>query len=120
MEKSYVGTGAYICPVCAKRHSEEVLVNTKLKKTLEKDMSLGWQLCPEHKEQRTNGFVFLVGIDESKSKQTDSLNGIWRTGKVIAIKENVYNQIFNIPIDERKIAFCDDETIDKLNSMVEE
>jgi len=118
MTKSHVGIGFELCPVCAKKHNESILLDKRLKKSIEKDNFLGWNLCNEHKFQREKGFDFLVAIDESKSSLPYKLTNIYRTGSVIAVKTKVYQDIFNQKPPENGLSFCDEDSIKKLQGML--
>lgn len=115
-DKSHVGMGHNMCPVCGTRNNETVLLDRRLKPTLSRDNFTGWALCPEHQAQADNGFVFLI---ELKSEPTGkSLESTWplRTGLHIAIRREVAESIgLHIP----SIGFCAPDLTAKLQSMME-
>lgn len=115
MEKSHVGMGHNICPICTKKHSEAVLIDKRLKNTLTKDMFMGWEFCPEHKEQEEDGYVFLIGIDEEKSEEPYMINTVYRTGSIVAVKKAMVDTLFDKPKFRHSITFCSEEVINKLD-----
>ena len=118
-EKSHVGMGAHVCPVCTKRHDEVVLIDKRLKKTLTSDEMMGFKLCEEHQKLKDEDYIALVGIDENKSMQPYDIATVYRTGKIAHIRDSAYPQIFgtDAPSNAFNIALCDDETFTKLQQI---
>ena len=115
-EKSHVGIGAHICPVCTKRHDEVVLIDKRLKETLTKDEMVGFKLCEEHLKLKEDDYIALVGIDENKSMQPFDIATVYRTGMIAHLKRETYLQIIDkdLPTNPFNIAVCSDEVIKKL------
>jgi hypothetical protein len=122
--KSYVGLEQHICPVCTKTHDVGVLLDRRLKNTLERNNVTGWGLCEEHKKQADEGYRFLVGCDESKSDLNNNhikLENAYRTGEIVSIKSIVWNKIFNVPVPpkDKPIAFVGSDVIKLVSGMIE-
>lgn len=65
MIKTHVAMGYEQCPVCGEKHNESVLLDIRLKETFEYGESLftGFSLCPEHQQERAEGYVFIIAVD---------------------------------------------------------
>ncbi len=103
-DKSHVGMGVYRCPVCLEKTDEVLLFNTKLRNTLERENFVGFKMCEEHnKKLYEEEYVAL--IETSSPVAPTSLTDKYRTGNYALIKENVYNDLFNVPISKNRICF---------------
>jgi len=60
-EKSHVGMGHKLCPVCLKKHDEVVLLDQRLQKTLTRDTFMGYELCPED-AKKSGEYLAIVGL----------------------------------------------------------
>jgi hypothetical protein len=112
MEKSHVGMGVSVCPVCGKEHNEVVLLNTRLKNTLTNHMFMGWELCPVHKTMFDEGCIALI---ECKN-QPKNLNDADRTGLVAHVSAEAFPKIFNTPAPKNQfnLAFVEEGVLAKL------
>lgn len=125
-EKSYVSIEQHVCLVCGKPFdTNSILLNRRLSNTMEQYTVTGWGLCPEHDKLFHEGYLALVGADESKSEKTPSGNikpqGAYRTGEVVHIRREVARRILNVPIpDDLPMMFCDKEVVAKLEQMMKE
>jgi hypothetical protein len=120
MDKSYVSMEQNVCPVCGKNSDTgTILMDTRMKDRFEHNTVTGWSLCPEHQAQAEEGFVFLIGCDESKSTRLPNGNirpqDAYRTGEVCAIKKEAAWRIFNCEVGP--INFCDSGVIEMLQEM---
>ncbi len=103
-DKSHVGMGIHRCPVCLEKTDEVLLFNTKLRNTLERENFVGFKMCEEHnKKLYEEEYVAL--IETSSPVAPTSLTDKYRTGNYALIKENVYNDLFNVPISKNRICF---------------
>lgn len=110
MEKSHVGMGHKVCPVCGTEHDEVVLLDRHLRKTLERDMFMGYELCPTHAaEGKEHDAVFLIEVDSTKHF----------TGKTARLAQHVAAKVFNVPLGAHPFAFIEPGVLEKLESMVE-
>lgn len=117
-DKSYVSMAQKKCLVCGNNYdSGELLLDTRLKDSLDKYTVTGLGLCPEHNKE---GFICLLEIDETKSEMNSS--GIikpqdaYRTGNVAWLKKDVFEKIFNKPADS-EIVFVDQGVMYQLQEM---
>lgn len=123
--KSFVGHSTKICPVCGAEHGGAVLINRNLKPTLpNKAIVEGLEVCAEHQAMLDEGYVILIGCDESKSAVNEKGNvnpwDAYRTGLCAAIDRRVAEQIFNIPIPDFGLMYTSDEVIHKVEAMTKE
>jgi hypothetical protein len=116
MEKSHVGLGHDLCPVCGIEHNETILLDRRFRKTLDHDNFTGWSLCPEHAAQRDAGFVFLV---ELREQAVGDLKSTWsfRTGLHIAIHASAARDVFGQ--EPALLSFCTPEVTTALQAMQE-
>lgn len=96
--------GIYRCPVCLEKTDEVLLFNTKLRNTLERENFVGFKMCDDHnKKLYEEEYVAL--IETSSPVAPTSLSDQYRTGNYALIKENVYNDLFNVPISKNRVCF---------------
>lgn len=107
MDKSHVGMGYHVCPVCGVEHDEVVLLDKSLQKTLTRHMFVGWKMCEEHQELLDTGYVALIEV----KNQPSSLEDADRTGKTAHIRSSVWSQVFNSEAPNSPIVFCAEGTI---------
>lgn len=123
MPKSHVSMQMEICLVCCNKYSAGILLDRRMKDSLEPETITGWGLCEEHKKLFEDGYIALIGIDESKS--TIKANGnitpedAYRTGNVCHVKYPVLTGFFNVLINPKlPVIFVEDEVINKLQECV--
>lgn len=119
-EKSYVGTGFYMCPVCGNKHGEELLIDKRMKATLTKDMYLGQTLCDEDQKKFDEGFIAFVECENNPTGDTLNQEDAVRTGRIFHIRQDAIEKIFNTPPLDSKtpLVFCQKEVGDILTNMV--
>lgn len=94
--KQYVGMGFNICPAHGNKHSEVVLLDKRLHKTLEPQNYLGLAFCPECAQKLDEGYVILVGaIDPGAGKEIDVHNAE-RTGEIIYVSREAASALLNL------------------------
>jgi len=118
-EKSYVGMGHTVCPICTKKHNSTILIDKRLRNTLTNDMVTDIGLCDEHQELYDKGYIALVAIDEEKSELPFNLDNVYRTGKLAHISQELFEQIFDVPVPDNpaRLMMCPDDLIDKLQTL---
>ena len=109
-----------VCPVCTKEHATGVLINQRLRNTLEPKTVTGWEMCPEHQKMKDEGYIALVGIDHAKSDADLTLSGVWRIGMFAHLRELVWSQIFTVPPPPKKLCFVDKDTLELLEKIPQE
>lgn len=117
MTKSYVGMGYEVCPVCGIHHTETVLLDKRLKDTLEQSNCTGTSFCHVHQEQHNNGYIFLLEVTNEGEGAVLKPAEAKRTGNYAAIKREVFNQIFDIDINDKPIAFVQVGVLDALDKL---
>lgn len=123
-EKEYVSMEAKICPVCGKTHNRGcgILMDRRLKKSLDPQTVTGYALCEEHQRLQEEGYVFVVGVDEKKSSASPngslSLENAYRTGRIASVRKEAFNMIFqNVP-PEGGMVFADNDVLDHLEKLM--
>ena len=114
-----------ICPVCGVEHDVGIMINKRLKAIKDEHTVTGYSLCKQHKNLYENGYLALVGVDETKStrKANGNLNfeDAYRTGSIAHIKYEVASEMFNVPIQRsQEFIFCDEQVIEMLKEKMEE
>lgn len=122
MEKSHVTLEQAICPACGKTEDTgALLLDRQLRQRFNMHTTTGFAMCAEHKKMIEDGYVIMVGVNESKSNKEPNGNirpaGAWRTGDIAAIKAQVFDQIFNAEIPKHRMSFCDPAVIEYLKGI---
>lgn len=124
MNTNYVAMAQEICPICGitHEHSNELLLDKRLRSIPEDKRITGYGLCEEHDKLFQDGYIALVGADESKSTFKDNgnmdFNSAHRTGHIIHLKRDVFNNMFNTELSEdQEMVFIDQEVIALLEKM---
>lgn len=120
-EKSHVGMGHYVCPVCGIEHGTEILLNRRMKATLTRHEYLGQSLCPEDQKKFDEGFIAFIECENSDStkdklKQEEAV----RTGRIFHIQKDAIGKLFNSAPIDTPFVFCQKEVGDMLVEMVTE
>jgi hypothetical protein len=67
-EKSHVSLERHLCLVCgAEYDTGAILLDRRLRASLDRHTTTGWGLCPEHRRLCDEGFVALVECDPARS-----------------------------------------------------
>lgn len=124
MSKSYVSMEQHLCEVCGiPFDTGAILLKKDTQPTLERHTITGWGLCPEHQKLADDGYVALVGGDLTRSKLTHkktvaSPGDVHRTGQIIHIKREVFEQVFATVLEkDRVFVFVDSDVIEHLTKM---
>ena len=106
-DKSHVSLEQHLCVVCgALFDTGAILLDRRLRPSLQRHTTTGWGLCPEHERLRSQGFVALVECDPQRSAAR-SVDGrlkpdeAHRTGRLAHIQRVAFARVFDVPIDER-------------------
>ena len=120
MEKSYVSLDTKVCPICTKKHSVGIILDKRLKETLERNTITGYETCAECTTHIENNFIAFVSVDIEKSTRNSnehlSVEGAYRTGRIAWLKKSVAEQIFNHKINSPMV-FASDQLIDTLEKL---
>jgi hypothetical protein len=101
-DKSHVSMECRVCLVCANPYETgAILLDRRLRASLEHQTTIGWGLCPEHRELHEDGFIALIECDPEKSGNpaADAMvkpENAYRTGTVAYMKRDVFTQVFNL------------------------
>lgn len=120
--KSHVSMEQHCCPVCGKTHDTgSILLNKRLKPTMEQYTITGWGLCPEHKALADDGYIALVECDPHKTvvhNDRSSLDQAYRTGVYAHVRREAFNRIFNVPVaEDQHLVFVEPGVISRLQEM---
>jgi hypothetical protein len=115
MDKSHVGMGYNVCPVCGQTHNESVLLHKHMRPVLTRNEFLGWVMCDEHQKLCHEGYTALIEVNG----QPKSLSDADRTGRLMHIRNSVWDQIFNMPLPDQGLCFVDPEAFAKLEAKYE-
>ncbi|HEI6959922.1 TPA: ATPase [Yersinia enterocolitica] len=124
-DKSHVSLERHVCLVCGVTYDTgNLLLDKRLRASLERHTTTGWGLCAEHQKLSDDGFIALVECDPRRS---GSLAGggrlkpeqAYRTGKLAHLKRHVFAEMFNVPIEANQpCVFVEPGVIEQLESMV--
>jgi hypothetical protein len=116
-EKSHVGLLHYLCPVCCKTINTDILLDRRLRQSLEKDnYQLSNQLCEQCKIQ-SETHIALVEVNNGSHSDTLKPNEAIRTGRHAFLKFSAFTELFGHAPPKFPYLFCDQELMDKLISM---
>lgn len=109
-DKSYVSMEQRQCFVCGEKYDTgAILLDKHLRNSMARTTVTGTGLCPEHQAKVDEGYVILIGSDPNDTRV--------RTGDVVYVRASVWDNIFNVPLPEKRIAFMDKETLEALSKM---
>lgn len=124
-EKSHVSMEQRVCLACgACFDTGSLLLDRRLRASLERYTVTGWGLCGEHQKLADDGFVALVECDPNRSGVSSGGGHInaeqaYRTGRLAHLKREVFTRMFNVPIaKEQSCVFVEPGVIEKLQAMV--
>ncbi len=119
-EKSHVGMGHNVCPICGAKHNEVVLLDTRLRPTLTPDEHLGYELCPDC-AGRTGEYIALVAATTTVEAKEVKMEDAHRTGEIAWVRRTAAARIFNIAMPENlPLVFCDPEVVTILKQKMAE
>jgi hypothetical protein len=98
-------------------HSETVLIDTRLKPTLESKNYTGYAMCDEHAEQIKAGYIALVEV--SNTEPVHMLNDAQRTGQIAMVRREVWDKLFDMPVPPQNLAFVEQGVVAMLQQRVE-
>lgn len=119
-EKSYVGMGFYVCPICGNEHGDEILIDRRMKATLTQHEYLGQQMCPEDQKKFDEGFIAFVECENSTEAEVLKVGEAVRTGRIFHIQKDAIGKLFNSAPIDTPFVFCQKEVGDMLVEIVTE
>ncbi len=124
-DKSHVSPERHVCLVCGVAYDTgNLLLDKRLRASMERHTTTGWGLCPEHQKLSDDGFVALVECDPQRSGSPSGAARMkpeqaYRTGRLAHLKRNVFAKVFNVPIEANQpCVFVEPGVIEQLQSMV--
>lgn len=125
-DKSHVSLERHVCLVCGTTFDTgNLLLDRRLRASMEHHTVTGWGLCPEHQQRFTQGYIALVECDPQRgrrAKDTDRLKPeqAYRTGRVAHVKREVFASVFNVPLVlDQPCVFVEPGVIERLQAMTE-
>jgi hypothetical protein len=123
-DKSHVSLEQRVCQVCgATFDTGSLLLDKRLRASMERRTTTGWGLCPEHQSMFSAGFIALIEFDplrSGKPKDGVRLNSeeAFRTGRLAHIKRSAFHAVFSVEIDDdQACVFVEPGIIDRLQAM---
>lgn len=117
-EKSYVGMAYKVCPITNEEwETGELLLDRRMKDSLEKKTIVGYGFCPEVQEKLDQGYVALVEIDPDKSgdatilRQTMKMEDAYKTGRVAYLRKQIAKDMLGITT---KMSYIDPKMFEHL------
>lgn len=123
-DKSYVSMERHVCLVCGVAYDTgSLLLDKRLRPSLEHYTTTGWGLCAEHQQLFAQGFVALVEFDPRRSELAGAdrikPEGAYRTGRLAHLRRDVIGAVFNVPIaTDLPCIFVEPGVIEQLQSML--
>lgn len=102
--KSHVSLERRVCLVCATTYDTgALLLDKRLRASMERHTTTGWGLCPEHRCLHDEGFVALVECDPQKSGHpsagaTIKPEDAYRTGLIAHVRREAFEHVFNTTV----------------------
>ncbi|MDH1505978.1 ATPase [Aeromonas caviae] len=97
-DKSHVSLEQHVCLVCGKAFDTgTILLDKRLRASMEHHTKTGWGLCPEHQKLADDGFVALVECDPQRSGSPGGRlkpEQAYRTGRLAHLKHHVFAKVF--------------------------
>ena len=124
-DKSHVSLEQHACLVCGIAYDTgSILLDKRLRASLERHTTTGWGLCAEHQQLFSDGFVALVECDPQRSGKPSGADRLkpeqaYRTGRLAHLKRDVFASVFSVPIKaDQACVFVEPGVIEKLQAMV--
>jgi len=124
-DKSHVSLERHVCLVCGTAFDTgNILLDKRLRASLERHTSTGWGLCDEHRRLFDEGFVALVECDPERSGKPTGADHLkpeaaYRTGRLAHLKREAFAGVFNVPLAaDQPCVFVEPGVIERLQAMV--
>ena len=114
-DRSHVGMGVHVCPICLKEHDEVVLPDKRLRPTLERRNFMGWKLCDEHEKLWEEDYIAL--IECTNESPPTSWEDVKRTGQIAHLRKEAWSNVFSGPIPNGPVVFAQQGVIEQLRAM---
>ena len=122
-DKSYVSIEKKQCPICGTLHDVGILLDTRLRDSMEQSTVTGYDLCPEHKELHESGYIAFIGVANNYHPQDNKghVSDAPRTGEYIHMRRELAKQMIpNMPDDHlaQPLVFIPQESIDQIKEIM--
>lgn len=121
MSKSHVSMETKLCLVTGREYqTDSILLDSRLKESMERETCTGWGVSPEVQEQLDKGFVALIGIDAAKSTITNNKilpQNAYRTGEIAYLRRQVFNDLMPEYPADTPLAYVESDVIHQLQKM---
>ena len=98
-DKSHVSMEQHRCIVCGQEYDTgAILLDRRLRDSLERTTLTGNGLCPEHEQLHDDGYVALVECDQERTRtdgDTVKPENAYRTGNIAHVRRSVWPHIFD-------------------------
>lgn len=124
-EKSHVSLEQHVCLVCGAAYDTgNLLLDRRLRASLERHTATGWGLCAEHQRLFDDGFVALIECDPQRSNPSGAdrikPEQAYRTGQVAHLKREAFARVFGNPAAaDQACVFIEPGVIEQLQAMAE-
>lgn len=109
-DKSYVSIAQRQCVVCGEVYDTgEILINKRLRDSMDRHTVVGTGLCPVHQKMRDDGYVMLIVANENHE----------RTGALVQVRASVWLNLFNTPAPNGGVAYISPDVLETLQSRME-
>lgn len=96
-----------LCFICRKESTGILLQNRNMNKPKLNPKTIGLEVCDKCKKKYLNKGVLLIGY---KLKDKNYISG-----NFAVIKDRAFKKIFNVEIPKGKIAFCEEEVLNRIH-----
>src|SRR3546814_2187397 len=103
-DKSHVSLEQHACLVCGARFDTgAILLDKRLRASMERHTATGWGLCPEHQTLPDAGFVALADCDPQRSASPSAPDRMqpeqpYRPGRFAHLQRALCARLFTVPI----------------------
>lgn len=112
MSKSHVSMEQHECVACGARYDTgSILLDKRLRASMEAKTVTGIGLCPEHQAQVDQGYVLLVEAEQT-------YEGTKRLGRIAALRAERWGDVFNASVPPKGVCFVQSGVIDQLEAAV--
>lgn len=123
-DKSHVSLERRVCLVCGAAYDTgSILLDRRLRASLEHHTTTGWGLCAEHERLFAEGYVALVECDPGRSgspKDRLKPEEAYRTGRLAHLKRDKFAAMFNVPVAaDQPCVFVEPGVIERLQAMAQ-
>ncbi len=121
---SHVSIEQRVCLICGRTFDTgALLLDRRLRASMERHTTTGWVLCPDHKARADDGYIALIECDPARSGVRPDTGRVkpgdaYRTGRLAFVKRTVFARISNVAIpDDQPCVFVEPGIIQHLRAM---